>query len=52
MLNAKAMGWSLTAGFVTLIVLFAAGMLGGDHDGTAEAWSAIRNGRRAKVAAV
>ena len=36
MLNAKAMGWSLTAGFVTLIVLFAAGMLGGDHDGTAE----------------
>jgi len=27
-------------------------LFGSDHDGTAEAWSAIRNGRRAKVAAV
>ena len=27
-------------------------LFGSDHDGTAEAWSASRNGRRAKVAAV
>ena len=37
MLNAKAMGWSLTAGFVTLVILMGSSMLLGDTgDSTAE----------------
>ena len=36
MLSPKATGWSLIAGFVTLVILFGAGMLAGDHDSMAE----------------
>ena len=40
MLSSKATGWSLTMGFVTLVILFTEGMLGGDHETRAEevAW--------------
>ena len=36
MLSAKAIGWSLTAGFVTFVLMMIAGMLGGNHDNMAE----------------
>lgn len=40
MLSAKATGWSLTMGFVTLVILFGAGMFEGEHDTRADeiAW--------------
>ena len=40
MLSSKATGWSLTMGFVTLVILFGAGMLEGNHETRAEeiAW--------------
>ena len=42
MLSSKATGWSLTMGFVTLVILMVAGMLGGNHETRAEevAWLA------------
>ena len=45
MLSSKAMGWSLTMGFVTLVILMAAGMIEGDHaDDAAEiAWIVENN---------
>ena len=45
MLSSKAMGWSLTMGFVTMVILMAAGMIEGDHkDDAAEiAWLLANN---------
>jgi len=42
MLSLKTMGWSLIAGFVTLVILFGAGILEGNYDTKAEeiAWLA------------
>ena len=45
MLSSKITGWSLTMGFVTLVILMAAGMIEGDHaDDAAEiAWIVENN---------
>jgi hypothetical protein len=45
MLSSKASGWSLTIGFVTLVILMVASMLESDHDTRAEevAWAATNN---------
>mgnify|MGYP001163956914 CR=1 FL=1 len=42
MLSSKAMGWSLTMGFVTLVILMGASMIEGNHETRAEqvAWLA------------
>ena len=45
MLSSKTTGWSLIMGFVTLVILFGAGMIEGDHkDDAAEiAWLVTNN---------